>query len=288
MATKYKTFYDYLKDFEPYQKTDTHVQNVLNRSHPQYYGTATWRNNQNAINAAQSALDNREKFSYDFNKDAVYQQYKDNYIRQGRTAMADAAAQAAALSGGFGNSYAASVGNQAYQSYLSKLNNVIPELESAAYARYQAEGNELNDALNRALARNELDRQDFSDRYSYWQDDLSRAEAERDRMYSLAADQWNAMQAKSSGGSGGSSGGSSQTTSTVTNPDGESNETNSSDNTKLDRILDNLSSQYDKDLWNMDRTRARKNLEKNVLTLVNQRILTQAQANDIVEYYRSL
>lgn len=76
---------------------------------------------------------------YDFSTDPIYQQYKDNYIKQGQMAMMDTMANAAALSGGYGNSYATTVGNQAYQAHLSELNNVIPELANAAYARYQTE-----------------------------------------------------------------------------------------------------------------------------------------------------
>ena len=71
---------------------------------------------------------NGRKFAYDLDADALYQQYKDQYINQGRLAMQDAMGQASALTGGYGNSYAATVGNQAYQSYLTQLNNVIPEL----------------------------------------------------------------------------------------------------------------------------------------------------------------
>ena len=86
---------------------------------------------------------NREKFSYDMNSDALYQQYKDKYIQQGKMAMADTMGQAAAMTGGYGNSYAAAVGNQAYQSSLQQLNDVIPELYQMAYDRYNQEGQDL-------------------------------------------------------------------------------------------------------------------------------------------------
>ena len=57
--------------------------------------------------------------------------------------MQDAMGQAAAMTGGYGNSYAASVGNQAYQASLSQLNDVIPELYQMAYDRYNQEGQNL-------------------------------------------------------------------------------------------------------------------------------------------------
>ena len=86
---------------------------------------------------------NRKAFSYDLNGDALYQQYKDNYITQGKQAMMDAAGQAAAMTGGYGNSYAQTVGQQTYQGYLQGLNDKIPELYQLALNRYNSEGDRL-------------------------------------------------------------------------------------------------------------------------------------------------
>lgn len=86
---------------------------------------------------------NREDFTYDVNADALYNQYKDQYVSLGKLAMQDTMGQAAAMTGGYGNSYAASVGNQAYQSYISQLNQIVPELYGMAYDRYRDEGQDL-------------------------------------------------------------------------------------------------------------------------------------------------
>lgn len=88
-------------------------------------------------------IQNREKFSYDVNGDALYQQYKDQYINQGKMAMMDTMGRAAAMTGGYGNSYAQSVGQQAYQGSLQQLTDKIPELYSLAMSKYQMEGDEL-------------------------------------------------------------------------------------------------------------------------------------------------
>ena len=88
---------------------------------------------QNDITNTIGQIKNRKPFSYDVNADALYKQYKDQYVNLGKQAMVDTMGQAAALTGGYGNSYAATVGNQAYQSYLSQLNNVVPELYDKAY-----------------------------------------------------------------------------------------------------------------------------------------------------------
>ena len=85
----------------------------------------------------------REKFSYDINSDALYQQYADQYTQKGQMAMMDTMGQAAALTGGYGSSYAQSVGQQAYQAYLQQLNDVVPELYGMALDQYNAEGDRL-------------------------------------------------------------------------------------------------------------------------------------------------
>ncbi len=88
-------------------------------------------------------IQNREKFSYDLNGDALYQQYKDQYMTQGQMAMMDTMGQASALTGGYGSSYAQGVGQQAYQGYLQGLNDKVPELYQLALNQYNREGEEL-------------------------------------------------------------------------------------------------------------------------------------------------
>jgi hypothetical protein len=99
--------------------------------------------NMEQFNALMEQIMGREKFTYDFNGDALYQQYKDKYIKQGKMAMGDAIGQASAMTGGYGNSYAQSVGQQAYQAQLENLNDIIPELYQMALDKYNMEGQEL-------------------------------------------------------------------------------------------------------------------------------------------------
>ena len=86
----------------------------------------------------------REKFNYDASTDPLYGQYREAYIQQGRQAMRDSMGQTAALTGGYGNSYGSVAGQQTYEAYLGRLNDVLPELEQQAYNRYLAEGDRLN------------------------------------------------------------------------------------------------------------------------------------------------
>ena len=97
----------------------------------------------NKLTNTMNDIENREKFSYDVNGDALYQQYKDQYTTQGKLAMMDTMGQAAAMTGGYGNSYAQSVGQQAYQGYLQQLTDKIPELYQLALNKYNSEGEEL-------------------------------------------------------------------------------------------------------------------------------------------------
>ena len=101
--------------------------------------------NQQMLEEAFNKIMNGEKFSYDINGDALYQQYKDQYVNQGKLAMQDAMGQAAAMTGGYGNSYAQSVGQQTYQGYLQQLNDKIPELYQLALNKYNMERQDLKD-----------------------------------------------------------------------------------------------------------------------------------------------
>lgn len=129
--------------------------------------------NQATIDAVIDKILNREKFSYDLNGDALYQQYKDRYMQQGKMAMQDTMGQAAAMTGGYGNSYAATAGNQVYQAHLEGLNDVIPELQQMAFDRYNQEGQDM-------LSQYGLLADDRSREYAEWQDGYSRAVAERE------------------------------------------------------------------------------------------------------------
>ena len=114
----------------------------------------------------------RGPFSYDFNSDALYQQYKDQYIQQGQMAMMDTMGQAAAMTGGYGNSYAQTVGQQAYNQYLGQLNEVMPELYGMAYDRYQQEGQDLLNMSGIYMDRDAMDYGRYQDGLNNWYNEL--------------------------------------------------------------------------------------------------------------------
>lgn len=88
------------------------------------------------LNQIYEQVMSRGDFKYDFNNDPMYHLYKDQYMQSGKQAMQDAQAEAAALTGGYGNSYAAAAGNLAYQQHLNGINDVIPELYNQAYQEW--------------------------------------------------------------------------------------------------------------------------------------------------------
>lgn len=95
------------------------------------------------LNSLYSQIMNRGVFSYDLQGDPLYRQYADQYTQLGKQAMRDTQAQSAALTGGYGNSWASSAGSQAYQQYLNQLNSVIPDLYDRAYQAWQDEYDDL-------------------------------------------------------------------------------------------------------------------------------------------------
>ena len=100
-----------------------------------------------------AAITGRPAFSYDPASDPVYNSYAQSYQRRGRLAMRDTMGQAAALTGGYGSSYAQSVGQQQYDSYLQSLGEALPELYGMAWQRYNAEGDALKTAWELAAER---------------------------------------------------------------------------------------------------------------------------------------
>lgn len=180
------------------------------------------------IDDALGKILNRQPFSYNLNADPLYNQYKDQYIRGGKLAMQDTMGQAAQLTGGYGNSYASTAGNQAYQGYLTGLNDKVPDLYSLALSKFNAEGDAMRDNLgllqgmqqqeldqyNRKMTeyRTELDRLDAlfseSQKYDYQNARDAIADAQWQAEFDEAVRQWNATH---SGGGGGGGGGRSYT-----------------------------------------------------------------------------
>lgn len=151
------------------------------------------------VNDLYGKIENREPFVYNASDDQLYQQYVDRYQNMGRKAMMDTVGQGAALTGGYTNSYAQNVGQQAYDEYLQGLNDKLMETYRLAYGQYRDQGEDMYNLFNAAGA---LAGADF-DRHMQEQ----QLQLQRDQF------EWQKAQAAASrgGGGGGWGGGSSKT-----------------------------------------------------------------------------
>ena len=112
----------------------------------------------------------RDSFSYDPESDIRVKQMRSNTMRSAALAMEDAEARAAVLSGGYGNSYAASVGSAAYSRAVESIMDKEAEYLAEAYERYKSEG---SDTERKIAMLSEFD----SAEYERYADALSRADA---------------------------------------------------------------------------------------------------------------
>lgn len=120
-------------------------------------------------------IEGREDFSYDLSSDALYQQYKESYMNAGKQAMEDVSGQAAALSGGYGNSYGVSASSAAYERYIQKLNDKIPELYQNARDVYDAQGDKLYSLYSLYANADKADYAKYRDSVNDWQNNINAA-----------------------------------------------------------------------------------------------------------------
>lgn len=157
-----------------------------------YNSIVDWKyGSEDAWSKAKDALTNRKAFSYDLNADALYQQYKDQYKTQGKLASQDVMGQAAALTGGYASSYAATVGNQAYQGYLQGLNDKVPELYQLAMQRYNMEGDQLRTAYDVLNSDRESDYTKFMGNKNILFNEMSHYNTLKDAAYTQAQTNYN-------------------------------------------------------------------------------------------------
>ena len=116
------------------------IQSLVKPTYESKYGTL--------IEEQLNKILNKESFSYDFNGDPLFQNYKDQYTKMGKEAAINAAAATSTLTGGYGNSYAGTAAAQANQQYLTQLNEKIPELYNAALNKYDMEVQDMYNKFN--------------------------------------------------------------------------------------------------------------------------------------------
>lgn len=142
-------------------KTAQSVVNSMEALKPGAYQSAF----EGQLAALYDEISNRPAFSYDPTSDAAYQRYAQLYTRQGKAAMEDTMGRSAALTGGYGSSYAQQAGWQAYRQYLQELSELVPELEKNAWDRYTQQGEAMLEGYNLLKGQE-------ATAYGRWQDEM--------------------------------------------------------------------------------------------------------------------
>ena len=135
------------------------------------------------IRSLYEQLTSRGPFRYDSATDPLYQQYRQSYVQLGQNAMRDTMGQAAGLTGGYGSSYAQSVGQQQYDAYLRRLADVLPETYGMALQSWQAEGQDLQRRYSAAAALEQSDYERYLDELAQYNRSLDRARSDLDTAY---------------------------------------------------------------------------------------------------------
>lgn len=189
-TTKKKELYDssYLDRLQQSQAAlDSHLTTKPGAYQSKYQGQ---------IDRVMQNITDRKPFQYDVNGDALYQQYKDRYIQMGRQAMQDTMGQAAALTGGYGNTYAQNAGQQAYGAYMQGLTDKIPELYQLALDKYDRDATLEKEKYSVLKDADATDYGRWGDRLNQWNTDRSYLSGRADTELSQAMSIGNTMYAR--------------------------------------------------------------------------------------------
>lgn len=127
---------------------------------------------QSQISSLTGQLSDRN-FSYDYTQDPVYQQYRRSYEQKAQRAGENAQANAAVLGGGYGSSWAATAGANAYDYQMSGLDEVINRLYSQALSEYNDETDTMRSNLNSLLSAESNAQNAYQNQLSNWYDQLN-------------------------------------------------------------------------------------------------------------------
>ena len=126
--------------------------------------------------------------AFDINTDknyaALYDTMKESYLNAGNKAMRDTIGNISSLSGGYGNSYAQTVGSQAYDNYLQNLNAKNMELANMAYGMYRDDVNNDYHKLNAVTGLEQMD-------YAKYRDTMSDYYTDRDYLANRYNNEYN-------------------------------------------------------------------------------------------------
>ena len=180
---------------EQVQKAQQNLDDIQAQK-PQGYNSKYAPQLDNILNQIQ----NPEKFKYEFNGDEMFKYYADLYTQKARQMSKDTQGQAAALPGGYGNSWGQQAGAQAYQQAILQLYDKGMELQNAAYQRYRDDIGDVQNQYNYLRDADTNDYGRYQDQLALWQNErdyaAGRADAERNmdlNTYNTDRDYWTGL-----------------------------------------------------------------------------------------------
>ena len=144
---------NYNQGYNPSEAVQTAQQNMqtVQQQKPQSFNSKYGAQLDNILAQIQST----KPFKYEFNSDGLFKSYADLFTQQAKQASQNAMGQAAALTGGYGNTFAQGAGQQAYQQYLMDLYGVGMDLRKQAQDQYNADRADLYNRLGAARGMDE-------------------------------------------------------------------------------------------------------------------------------------
>ena len=135
-------------------------QGVYNSLYANGYNNTALKNN---VDDLFDDIMNYGDFSYDANKDHLFQMFKQQYAQQGQRAMQDQMGLATAQTGGYNNSYAQTSAQAVNQQYMNELGNKAIDTYQNAFNMYQ---NDFNNKVNNFNIANDMYRADQNAYYN--------------------------------------------------------------------------------------------------------------------------
>lgn len=126
-------------------------------------------------------IQNQKDYKYEFNGDEMFKYYADLYGQNAKQASMNAMGQAAALTGGYGNSYAQQVGNQAYNEEMRKLYEAGMQLQQQAYQRYQDQRADQYNQYGVLSGEEGKEHDRYNDEYNKWLQEREYATGQYDK-----------------------------------------------------------------------------------------------------------
>lgn len=148
-----------LNDYSDYGKSNEDLWGDISAKYGWNYASNPndVKSRQDKIDALYEQIVGRGAFAYDPESDPLYESYRKRYTREGDRAMEDVLASVAAMTGGLPSSYAVTAAQETNDNYMEKLQDILPQLYSIAYGRWQDEGNNMRQNLSMLRAEDEQD-----------------------------------------------------------------------------------------------------------------------------------